>query len=177
MPTSILVIEDGTMVTDANSYISSAFADTWHANHGNVAWAAIATQDLKEQAILRAMNILESKYLGVWKGWRYNVTQALSWPRIYVQRVDTPQNFPMYWPPSVLPTILLNTVAELALRANEYELVPDLERRVDTEKLAGMEIDYNKFTPQTKRYPLIDLMLAPLLTYVPSSGHVRLVRL
>ena len=44
-----LIVEDGTGLANAESYVSVADATTYHANIGNTAWAAITSDATKEQ--------------------------------------------------------------------------------------------------------------------------------
>lgn len=69
--------------TAANAYCDSAYADSYHSDRGNAAWAA-ATSEAKDAAIVRATGWLEREYYGRWRGSLAADTQALSWPRAYV---------------------------------------------------------------------------------------------
>lgn len=46
-----LVTEDGTAKADAESYCTVAFATTYHSDRGNAAWAALASDTVREQLL------------------------------------------------------------------------------------------------------------------------------
>lgn len=77
MAVTALVVEDGSTVAGANSYIDVAYADQYCEDVGYTAWADLAS-DAKTQAIHRSMQFIESQnYIGV----RYAWDQPLAWPR------------------------------------------------------------------------------------------------
>ncbi len=79
MPTiSDLVVENGSGLLDANSYISIADADTYHDLRGNAAWTAASESD-KVIALVRATSYVDAR----WKftGEPVQKTQALSFPK------------------------------------------------------------------------------------------------
>ena len=72
-----LVVEDGTGLSTAESYISVADADTYHSDRGNALWTG--TDAVKEEALRQATEYLDATY--DWKGSISLTTQALNWPR------------------------------------------------------------------------------------------------
>lgn len=161
-----LVVEDGTGLANAESYISVADADTRHStNLGNSAWTGSTT--VKEQALRKATEYLEQRYRTRWKGQRLNSTQALSWPRAWVE-VDG-----WYIDSDEVPTPVKNACADLALKSLSETLNEDQERGVAREKVGPIETEYDPYSPQAKRYPAIDGMLAP---YLAGGGMARLIR-
>ena len=83
-----LVVEDGTVVANAEAYDTIANVDTYASNVGNSAWGAIATDALKEEAARRATRYMEAKWRLWWKGNKTIETQVLSWPRYNVLDED-----------------------------------------------------------------------------------------
>lgn len=75
-----LTVEDGTNVAGADSYIDTAFVDTYAADRGVTGWAKLAGA-AKEQAIRIAQEFMFVEYSERWKGDRANADQALDWPR------------------------------------------------------------------------------------------------
>lgn len=67
MPVSpdLLIVEDGSIVADANSYITYDYAENYHALRGNSAWAAGDPSE-KQYAIVRATQAVDSIYKGQW---------------------------------------------------------------------------------------------------------------
>lgn len=160
-----LVVETGTGSATAESYISVADASTYHTNRGNAAWAALASDTVREQSLRKATDYMEQVYRLRWLGYRVTITQALSWPRDEVQRLDlTLLNQYSYYENNVVPTEVKNACAELALKAASGELLPDLNQGVVMEKVDVLQIEYDKYSPQSPRYTAIDRLLAPFLS-------------
>jgi hypothetical protein len=168
-----LIVEDGTGKADAESYISVADASTYHANRGNAAWAALASDTVREQNLRKASDYMVQVYRRRWNGTRIKSTQALDWPRAFVLREDfysTGLTIPdvstgeFYYPSDEVPTEVKNACAELALKAASGELLPDLTQGVVMEKVDVLQIEYDKYSPQSPRYTAIDRLLAPFLS-------------
>jgi len=124
------VVETGTVVANANAYITEAEADQYHDNNGTrTAWDAAAD---KEQSIRTATKFLEVTYKGKWLGVRVTTGQALSWPRSGVEDQDG------YTIDSALiPQDLKDACAELALDAAPAgtDLTPDETAPIGTIKM------------------------------------------
>lgn len=78
-----LVVEDGTGLANADSYISEADADVYVAAfepEGKADWDA-ATSGEKEVALRKAAQWLDVTYVLLWKGSRIDEDMALDWPR------------------------------------------------------------------------------------------------
>ena len=77
-----LIVEDGTGLSTAESYISVADADTYIAAYrgANATWDA-AADATKEVAARQATKYLDGT--NAWKGQKEFSTQALGWPRVY----------------------------------------------------------------------------------------------
>jgi hypothetical protein len=163
-----LVVEDGTGKADAESFITLAAATTRHANLGNAAWAAAATDAVREAALRRATVFMEQAYRERWQGYRRTNTQALSWPRWWVS-ID---NFPV--DPDSVPVEVANACADLALAALTDDLNPTLTRGVRRKKIGPLETEYDPYSPQGSRRPAIDMALSPFLK--GSSAMATLVR-
>jgi hypothetical protein len=161
-----LVVETGAGAANSESYISVANADARQAALGNAAWTGAAA--VKEAALRNATIYMTGAYRSRWAGYRITASQALDWPRVGVC-VDG-------WSVAsdIVPGEVANACADLAVKALTEELAPDLERVVIREKVGPLETEYSPYSPQPKRYPAIDRMLAAYLT--GSSAMARLVR-
>lgn len=163
-----LVVENGTGLSTAESYVSVADATARHAALGNAAWAALDSDTIREQALRRATNYMVQTYRSRWAGSRINSTQALDWPRYDVSvdgySVDS----------NIVPADIVNACADLALKASTDTLNADLERAIIREKVGPLETEYSAYSPQRPRYPAIDGALAPYLT--GSASMASLVR-
>ena len=74
------VAESGNGDTNSTSYVTVAYADSYHADQNNTAWASATTAN-KEFALMRATAYIDSRWQGQWRGSRLLSTQALQWPR------------------------------------------------------------------------------------------------
>lgn len=152
-----LNVENGSGSATSESYASVAYALTYHANLGNASWAALTTAQ-QEVALRKATNYIEQQYSQAWQGYRINSTQALSFPRVgVILNCYTLVS-------STIPTLLINAICELALKSVSDDLSPDLERGVLREKVGVLEVEYDRLSPQYKRFTAIDNMLRPLLS-------------
>ena len=150
-----LIVENGTGLSTAESYISVADADARHTALGNTAWTG--DDATKEKALRRATQHMEGAYRQRWRGTRLLRAQALSWPR-YGAEVDG-------WAieSTVVPTEVANACADLAVKALTDELAADQTRAVIREKVGPIETEYSAYSSQATRYTAIDMTLAPFM--------------
>lgn len=153
-----LIVEDGTVVTGAESYCTAAFATTYHDNRGNAAWAALASDTIRERLLRKATDYMMQVYRGRWKGYRVEDGQALDWPRSSVcvdgYSVDS----------DIVPNEVQTACAELALKASSATLYADQSQGVVREKIGPIETEYDKNSSQAIQYKAIDSMLRPYLS-------------
>jgi len=172
-----IIIEDGTQVVGAESYVTTDFCDTYHANRNNTGWAAIASSTLKEGYIRQAMAYLETNFRGRWKGTRVTSVQMLDWPRWGCQIDDvTLGQVAYYIPYNVIPLQLQNVVAELALFAVAGFLDPNLQQGIITKKVGPLAVTYDPYSPQSPRYPIVNGYLRIFMTAGNGSGRMSLSR-
>lgn len=163
-----LIVEDGSEVSGAESYVSVTDATAYHAARGNAAWAALASDTVREQLLRQATDYMVEVYRSAWQGTRVTGTQALDWPRddVIVDEFAVDAD--------IVPTAVKNACAALALKASSGALAADQTQTKTRVKVGPIETEFDPYSPQTKRYLSIDRMLAP---YLASSGpSVRLVR-
>lgn len=162
-----LVVEDGTGLTDAESYISVAAADARHTALGNTAWTG--TDAAKEAALRRATQYMLQAYRGRWKGTRLLRAQALDWPR-YGATVD---GFDIS--SSEVPADVANACADLALRALAGDLNADQDgRAIVRDKVGPVETEYSAHGSTAVQYRSVDMALSSYLT--GGGANVRLIR-
>lgn len=116
------VVEDGTGVSNANSYALVADADAYWADRGNTAWAALSNSN-KQIALVKATDYIDNRFGGRMIGTKATETQALEFPRIDtgndVWDYDTIEE------EGVIPIALQRATFEYADRARVAELAPD----------------------------------------------------
>lgn len=177
-----VIVEDGTVVANANSYISVADATTYFTNRPNTDWTA-ASADEKAAALIKATDYMVQKYRLKWRGIRVNFDQVLDWPRAGVITEDfySPETAPRptiftglayEYPTNVVPLEVKNACCELAARslASSDPLNADLSRggAVKREKVGTLEVEYfGNAVPYTV-YQAIDDLLRP---FFKSTGN------
>lgn len=164
----ILIVEDGSIVADANSYVTYDYVLSYHALRGNSAWAA--GSELNQQyAIIRATQAVDSIYKGKWKGapTEYG-TQELEWPRQNVDVNGTELD------DDLIPTALKKAVCEAALRelASANSMTPDLDRGGEIKRVKAdtVEVEYMDGANSTTTFTAIDGLLADLVTGTSASS-------
>ena len=162
-----ITVETGTGLADAETYISTSDADTYHAARGNAAWAALSAES-KEAALRRATDYMGQAYRLRWAGQRATSTQALDWPRTGAV-VD---GFTLA--SDLVPAAVSRACADLALRASAEDLSPDLERGIKRERVDVIETEYDTASPQAKRFRAVDQLLSPYLS--GGGAFVRIAR-
>lgn len=179
-----LVVEDGSGLPNAESFISAVDASTYHAARGNVAWAAIADDATREIYLRQATDYMEGIYRLRWKGYRLNAVQYLSWPRQSVFLTDIgATNEGSYYggdgflvPNNVVPTQVKQACAEFALVASSTPLSPNIERVVKSEKLDVIERVFDEGSPVYTIFRTAVLKLGPFVSSLGGGTMVGLVR-
>lgn len=153
-----LTVEDGTGLTNAQSYISVADADTYHTDRGNTDWTSASSGE-KETALVKATQWIDGKYRRRWRGIRSTAGQALTWPRSSVYDID---GFNV----TGIPARLKYATAEAALLIVQGEnLSPALERggRVVSETVGPISTTYESGAPATTVYSAITDLISDLI--------------
>lgn len=75
------IVEDGTGLSTANAYISVGYGDTHHGDRGRDDWNKASDND-KEQAIVRASDYIDQRFGLRFVGERSTGDQTLEWPRL-----------------------------------------------------------------------------------------------
>ena len=146
-----MVVEDGTGLSNADSFVSVAYADTYFTTRGVTAWASLTN---KEALLIKATDYIEAVYSESWKGVTLNDTQSLSFPRI----IDDS---------TVYPDRLLKATCELALKANDGDLLIDVEQRTIEEKVDVISVKYAEYSDQKTQYSMVYGLISP---YLLSTG-------
>lgn len=130
-----LIIEDGSVVTGADSYITEAEYQTWaDARFGASRSTAPADDAAAEVLILRAMDYFEElNFLGM----KYSEDQELQWPRtdVCIDRFSISSN--------EIPSQVKRALYELTYveETGEGEL-NTIERKTSREKIGELEVEY-----------------------------------
>ena len=159
-----IVVENGTGLTNADSYVSIADADIYLAvHHSSSTWDALDTP-AKEIALKKATRYLDHIYGDRWVGKRLKQEMSLDWPRYHAYDEDG-------WllDTDAVPQRIKDATAELALRSYSNELISDLTTpgtiKRERSKVGPLEeeIEYAGGRGQQRKYVEVECILKPLL--------------
>jgi len=149
-----LVVEDGTVVDGANSYVDVDYADAYlSANiHVFAQWSALTVEN-KENLLIWATREIDAQ--ATWYGVKTDEDSPLRWPRTNVKDVDgTPIGV------NEIPTALKNAVCELA----RFLMVRDRTQETGKEGLKVLQADVVRLEfDEYYRAPVIPSTIGALL--------------
>lgn len=106
-----LVVEDGTGMATAESYISVAAVTTYLTAHGRETdWTGVADDTTREEHLRNATQYIDQVFRRRFTGDKGSAAQALQWPRKYAEQDGYSLDS------DAMPACLLNATAEAALR-------------------------------------------------------------
>lgn len=114
-----MIVEDGTIVSGANSFCTVAFADSYFATRGVVEW--VGSNTVKEQALIKATDYIELVYSDKFKSYILSDTQLLSFPRELYGHI--------------VPDGIKKANCELALRSLVSNLIIDVSSESSVSRL------------------------------------------
>lgn len=168
-----LVIENGSGVTGANSYVTTTAARAYATARAITLPAAGSGTDPLEALLTKALDFIEG-LRAEFQGVKVDADQALQWPRYGVvvdgYALDS----------DVIPTVLKSAQCQLACDAYSTTLMPvGGGREVIKERVEGaVEVNYSPGSgsnPQPQ-FTAAMALLAPLLTTGLSGGQLTTVR-
>lgn len=168
-----LVVEDGSGLENANTYISLEDADTYFDNRNNQVWSAFEDAT-KSQALFDAAIALDALYFDRYLSHRiFNNDQALEWPR----QTFWALNYRRY-DQGTIPKPLKDAQCEIALKALQgLEIYPEerTDIHVTSESVKVGEISTSKSykrpagdVAKFEDWRKIELILKPIIK--PRSG-------
>lgn len=145
----MLVVEDGTGLANAESYLSVDDANAYHTKFRNAAWGG-EVPDL-EAALRKATQFIDASFR--FRGCKLTTTQALQWPR----DARTMANWELTWPVANLQ----QACAELAVRALVDSLYTDQpDAAVKSETVGPISVTYaDAMNGGQVRYAIVDDLL------------------
>ena len=152
-------VDDGSGLTDANSYTDVAYADSYFLDRNNTTWSAL-TKAQKEALLILGTDYIETTYYGSFRGVVLVDTQALQFPRVDAYGLEI--NYDR----------VKKAVCELALRAKDGDLNKDIDRQAIEETVDVITIKYSSSSDPKTRYPLIATLLTPLLSNGKSGVNI-----
>ena len=158
-----LIVEDGSIVAGANTYVTVAELDDFASARGTT---LPAIESDKEILIIKAMDYVEA-YRARFQGSKVEAAQPVQWPRINVE-IDG-----FSFPSDEIPIDLKNAQLQAGLEVNSLDdLSPTQTESIKKEKVDVLETEY--FSPQegaisSPNYPKVDAYLDALLKNGGSS--------
>lgn len=174
-----LIVEDGTKVTDANSYCSLSYANAYHTKLGNTDWTGITDSNIQAQALILATQSLELLYGQRFISFPASSYQSLLFPRflMIINKIQVVQA-------NTMPHQLLDATAEVALMSvNGVEIFPtqNINNFIESKDVSisggpSKKVKYSKmpFTEQFVGFNKIDLILKPIIMPLNASGSLSL---
>ena len=166
-----LVVEDGTVVPNADSLVSRDYVDAYNTNYVNSStWAALS-DDAKDRAIRQGNQFVVSRYQGCWKGYIVDHEQTMPWPRYYATDAEGIMVLQ-----GVIPEKVKQAIAEISIKAAGTTLFDDqtitgsltLERK----KVGPLEIEKRwSGASVSKVFPIVDRLLSGYVTSTP-GGYI-----
>lgn len=137
-----LIVEDGTIVANSESYISVADADAYFVKYGpSTEWVAL-TSTQKEVALRLSTQFIDQAY--DFHSELLNTTQSLSWPRELFQDTD----YRLIGGLGSIPTNLKQATALLALQFSQNSPITatatydETNTNIKREKIGPNETEY-----------------------------------
>lgn len=132
-----MIVEDGTGLTDSNSYVSVVFADDYFSAHGVSKWAVL-DESSKETALINATDYVDNIFQ--WYGQKLKKEQSLRFPR---------KNLFDYEGTEIegIPNCLKQAVCEAAVLSSKgTELFQTAEKNGDvvSETIGELSFSYSK---------------------------------
>jgi len=158
-----LVVEDGTGLSNSNSYVSVLFVTTYLTDRANeTAWLLLTTAQ-QEASVIKATDYIDRKYNGLWFGSQKASTQSLAWPRVNAEDIEG-----NIIASDSIPSQLEKAAAEAAIKASTEDLLPDLERggsiKSEKKKVGSIEksTEYFSGANTNKSFQAVDTALRGL---------------
>lgn len=160
-----LVIEDGSIVTGANSYVSTSTFSTYLSSRGKSFESLVGNS---EQTLLLGMDYIEvQNFLGS----KYTKGQSLQWPRagVYIDGflIEVTE----------IPSDLQYAQMEAAIAIDSGNNPLDtLDRETKREKVGDIEVEYSDGSKDDVELRSLNSRLDKLIAGGTGSGYVGIVR-
>lgn len=169
-----LIVEDGSLVPNANTYVSRDALIAYGAARG----VTIPNTEVADTYLVKGMDYLTLSAYN-WKGLPVSDTQSLAWPRQYVYISGSNKVFPY----DKIPQELVKAQCELALAvASGLDLIPNTnlsEGFITREKVDVIETEYSEAVALATlgSLPILPMVASLLSGLIDHGGRVRTVRI
>ena len=158
-----MIVEDGTGISNANSYVARADADTYFAERAREEWAA-ATTAARDAALIRATQFVEHRWSTRFVGIRASSGQALSWPR--VEAVNA-YGFEESGVPNAVKVATMEAAVE-ALSASLF-VVDNPSERVSRLQAGSFSVNLDATAPARRDIEAVNSAIAPVVLSVSKT--------
>ncbi|MFW0776355.1 MAG: DnaT-like ssDNA-binding protein [Rickettsiales bacterium] len=160
-----LIVEDGSIVANANSYITEAEYIAWaDSRFGASRSTAPSCDDQAEPYILRAMDYFEGQDF---IGYKKQSDQPLQWPRdsVYIDGY--------YQSNTAIPVEVKRSIYELAYSEEQGDSeLASVDRKVKREKVSSIEVEYADNSSSKAVNVAVPNAMKKLLSYGGSINRV-----
>ena len=150
-----LIIEDGTIVANANSYVTVAELDAFAALRG----VTLPTLEADKEVLLISGTDYTETFWDRYQSNTVDQTQVLQFPRlnVWVNGFSVPSNS--------IPQTLKNAQMQAAIESISGSLTPNTGKNIKKEKVDVIEVEYQDGTGSlyAPTFPNVDKYLKPLL--------------
>lgn len=148
-----LIVEDGTIVAGANSYVSLAEADNYFENHPyySANWSELSDEQ-KEAFLTYATRSADTLFR--WKGYPVSLAQNLGWPRTAAY-----DKYGLEYLSTAIPNGIKLGIMEMAVSAASADVyAPSSSAGLEEVKIDVIELKFD-MTPSTQLVPTYALSL------------------
>ena len=170
-----LIVETGTGVAGANTYVTQADLDAFWSQRGNPSFGTMAA-DSVEILVTQAMDLFHALFGSRLRGRRVKVDQSLEFPR-----ADLYDNEGLLRPMTTVPPEVKKVLCLLVQKAIDGETIPDSDAstaavKKQRQKVGDLEIEteYTSGGQKVgKTFTEIEMILAPVLGFKAMGRVVR----
>ena len=174
-----VVVENGTGLSTANSYVAVSYVDAYFSARGNDTWGDTDSAE-KEAALIRATFSLDQKYRDLWLGVRKVSTQTLGWPRIpekdeLVKLLVDDEGYDIA--NNTVPREVMYAVSEVALIELDQRFFTQKVTRDDMvkrEKIGPLDTEWFEGATSIDLFPHVDAILDMITTGAATQIEVYL---
>ena len=170
-----LIVEDGSVVTGAESYVTVAAFKAYCDARG-ISYSAFSDTQLEQQA-RKSFDYLLQRYRGQWKGYRKDALQVGDWPRSFVYLEPFVHgavgSYPYLVDEDTIPTEVKSAQCELMIRQGEVDsLLADTDQKELSITVGPISVTYDKSSSQNTEFVAVDSMLKPYLNTTNDKARV-----
>ena len=168
-----LIVEDGSCVPDANSYVSLDFADAYMRNTGRTSWE-LKTENERKSYLINATKYIDRTYSKIgWKGQKkYHRSQCLCFPRVELYDKDGYEVLG-------IPRELMEAVCEAGFISTTTSLfdIKDSAGTVKRQKVDVLEVEYYSESDSAggyiSRFTVLDSLLSDFYKKKGDDSRVK----